>query len=111
MKFGKHSIKYGGRARVTKEDSASNARFNGVYSFGSRVDPTVSGCNVPNPPSTCPQISGLGAYQRTLQSIAAGNVPNQNGGGASFYALHFNTIGTGLADDAWLHCAVFLHRD
>src|SRR6266404_1999814 len=51
MTFGKHSIKYGGRVRVTKEENSSNARFNGVYSFGSRIDPTVSGCNVPNPPS------------------------------------------------------------
>src|SRR5207249_9008718 len=52
MTFGKHSIKYGGRARVTKEEKSSDSRFNGVYSFGSRIDPTVSGCNVQNPPST-----------------------------------------------------------
>jgi len=111
MTFGKHSIKYGGRARVTKEEKSSDSRFNGVYSFGSRIDPTVSGCNVQNPPSTCPQISGLVAYQRTLQSIAAGNTPAQNGGGARFYALNFNTIGSAVADETWADGAVFLQDD
>ncbi len=111
MMFGKHSIKYGGRARVTKEDNASDSRFNGLYSFGSRVDPTVSGCNVPNPPNTCPQISGLVAYQRTLQSIAAGNAPTQNGGGASFYALNFNAAGSAVADETWADGALFLQDD
>src|SRR6266481_2892143 len=111
MTFGKHSIKYGGRARVTKEQNSSDSRFNGLYSFGSRIDPIVSGCNVPNPPSTCPQISGLVAYQRTLQSIAAGNAPTQSGGGASFYALNFNTIGSAAADETWADGAVFLQDD
>src|SRR5256886_998170 len=111
MTLGKHSIKYGGRARVAKEANSSSSWFNGVYSFGSRIDPTVSGCNVPNPPSTCPQISGLVAYQRTLQSIAAGNAPAQNGGGASFYALNFNTIGSAMADETWADGAVFLQDD
>src|SRR6266436_1922794 len=111
MTFGKHSIKYGGRARVTKEENSSNSRFNGLYSFGSRIDPIVCGCNVPNPPSTCPQISGLVAYQRTLQSIAAGNAPTQSGGGASFYALNFNTIGSAAADETWADGAVFLQDD
>ncbi len=111
MTFGKHSIKYGGRARVTKEENSSNSRFNGLYSFGSRIDPIVSGCNVPNPPSTCPQISGLVAYQRTLQSIAAGNAPTQSGGGASFYALNFNTTGSAVAEETWADGAVFLQDD
>ncbi len=111
MTFGKHSTKYGGRVRVTKEENSSNARFNGVYSFGSRIDPTVSGCNIPNPPTTCPQISGLVAYQRTLQSISAGNPPTQSGGGASFYALNFNTTGSAVADETWADGAVFLQDD
>jgi hypothetical protein len=111
MTLGKHSIKYGGRARVTKQENDSNAKFNGSYSFGPRVDPTVSGCNVPNPPSTCPQISGLVAYQRTLQSIATGNAPTQNGGGASFYSLNFNTAGMANASETWVDGAVFLQDD
>lgn len=117
MTFGKHSIKYGGRARVTKEDNASDSRFNGVYSFGSRVDPTVSGCNVPNPPTTCPHISGLVAYQRTLQFLAGGNTPAnmqlaiQNGGGASFYALNFDTTGSAIAGETWADGALFFQDD
>jgi hypothetical protein len=117
MNFGKHSIKYGGRLRVTNEDNASNSKFNGLYSFGSRIDPTAAGCNVPNPPSTCPQISGLVAYQRTLQFLAAGNTPAnmqlaiQNGGGASFYALNFNPAGSAVAGETWVDGAVFLQDD
>ena len=111
MTFGKHSIKYGGRLRVTQEDYNSDSKFNGLYSFGSRVDPTAAGCNVPAPPATCPQISGLVAYQRTLQSIAAGNSPTANGGGASFYALNFNTAGTALANETWVDGALFFQDD
>ncbi len=111
MTLGKHSIKYGGRARVTKEDNASDSKFNGVYSFGSRVDPTVTGCNVQNPPTTCPQISGFVAYQRTLQSIVAGNSPTANGGGASFYSLNFNPAGMANASETWADGAIFLQDD
>ena len=111
MTLGKHSIKYGGRARVTKQENDSNAKFNGSYSFGSRIDPTVTGCGVPTPPSTCPQISGLVAYQRTLQSIAAGNAPTLNGGGASFYSLNFNPVGMANASETWVDGAVFLQDD
>ena len=111
MTLGKHSVKYGGRARVTKQENDSNAKFNGSYSFGSRIDPTVTGCGVPTPPSTCPQISGLVAYQRTLQSIAAGNAPTLNGGGASFYSLNFNPVGMANASETWVDGAVFLQDD
>ncbi len=95
---GKHAWKIGGRLRDTTDTTASNASFNGAYSFGSRVDPTVSGCNVANPPSTCPTISGLAAYQITLQALASGNTPQNmataiaNGGGASYYSLNYNTV-------------------
>src|SRR5260370_15413809 len=104
-------MKYGGRARVTKEDNAADSKFNGVYSFGSRVDPTVTGCNVQNPPTTCPQISGFVAYQRTLQSIVAGNSPTANGGGASFYSLNFNPAGMANASETWADGAIFLQDD
>jgi hypothetical protein len=117
MTFGKHSVKYGGRVRATKDDNSSNSRFNGSYSFGSRVDPTVSGCAGPNPPSTCPQISGLVAYQRTLQALATGNTPANmaiaiaNGGGASYYSLNFNPTGVANADISWFDGALFLQDD
>src|SRR6266478_8384550 len=54
MTLGKHSIKYGGRARVTKQENDSNAKFNGSYSFGPRPNPGAtnpSPCAVLNPPA------------------------------------------------------------
>ena len=115
MTFGKHSIKYGGRLRLTKQDYASNSKFNGSYSFGSRLDPSPA-CAVPNPPSTC-QISGIQAYQITLQALATGNTPANialaiaNGGGASFYNLNFNTVGSAVAGETWVDGALFFQDD
>jgi hypothetical protein len=112
MNFGKHSIKYGGRARVTKDDNASDSKFNGSYSFGSRLNPSAA-CAIPNPPATC-QISGIQAYQMTVAGLAQ----NQslatiiaNGGGASFYSLNFNSIGTARANETWADGALFLQDD
>lgn len=112
MNFGKHSIKYGGRARVTKDDNASDSRFNGLYSFGSRLDPSPA-CAVPNPPTTC-QISGIQAYQITLSGLAQNQSMATiiaNGGGASFYSLNFNPIGTARANETWADGALFIQDD
>ncbi len=111
MTFGKHAIKYGGRLRTTNMENDSNARFNGVYNFGSRPDPTVAGCNVPNPPSTCPQISGIQAYQITLMDVQNGTSFATNGGGASYYALNTNPAGSAVADETWVDGALFLQDD
>jgi hypothetical protein len=114
---GKHAWKIGGRVRETIDEMASNASFNGAYSFGSRVDPTVAGCNVPNPPTSCPTISGIQAYQITLQALATGNTPANmanaiaQGGGASFYSLNFNTAGTAAARANWFDAALFVQDD
>jgi hypothetical protein len=111
---GKHAWKIGGRLRDTTDASASNSSFNGSYSFGSRVDPTVSGCNVPTPPSTCPTISGLTAYQITLMGLSQGQSITQiqqQGGGASFYSLNFNPAGTAVASVNWLDGALFVQDD
>jgi len=114
---GKHAWKIGGRLRDTADSTASNASFNGSYSFGSRVDPTAAGCNVPNPPSTCPTITGIQAYQITLQALASGNTPQNmalaiaNGGGASYYSLNYNSAGTAAANVNWLDGALFVQDD
>ena len=114
---GKHAWKIGGRVRDTTDSSASNASFNGSYSFGSRADPTVTGCNVPNPPTTCPTISGIQAYQILLQNIATGdtqqNVQNaiNAGGGPSFYSLNFNNVGTAATSVNWFDGALFVQDD
>jgi hypothetical protein len=111
---GKHSWKIGGRLRDTTDRSSSDASFNGAYSFGSRVDPTVTGCNVPTPPSTCPTISGINAYQITLMGLAQGlTIPQiqQKGGGASFYSLNFNQVGAAAARVNWFDGALFVQDD
>ena len=114
MTFGKHSIKYGGRVRVVKDLNATDSKFNGSYSFGSRINPTVPGCSGPNPPSTCPQIRGIDAYQITLSGLAQNLSLTQiiaNGGGASFYSLNFNPAGTAIAGETWVDGAIFLQDD
>jgi hypothetical protein len=111
---GKHSLKIGGRVRDTTDSSASNASFNGSYSFGSRVDPTVAGCNVPNPPTTCPTIPGINAYQITLMGLSQGlSIPaiQAEGGGASFYSLNFNPVGTAATRVNWFDGALFAQDD
>jgi len=111
---GKHAWKIGGRFRDTTDTNASNASFNGAYTFGSRIDPTVAGCDVPTPPTTCPTLSGLSAYQITLMGQAQGLTPAQiqaEGGGASFYALNYNSIGTAAANVNWMDGALFVQDD
>ena len=110
---GKHSIKYGGRLRSSTEDNSSTAKFNGTYVFGSRPDPTVSGCNVPNPPKTCPLISGLQAYVLTLKDQAANpQVPfSSNGAGASYYSVNANATGRAVDNVTWFDGALFLQDD
>jgi Carboxypeptidase regulatory-like domain len=114
---GKHALKYGGRLRATTDDYSSNAQFNGTYVFGSRPDPTVAGCNVPNPPKTCPQLTGLHAYQIMLQAIASGDTPANvatgiaNGGGPSYYLLNSSATGNATADVTWFDGALFLQDD
>ena len=110
---GKHAIKYGGRLRATTDDYLSNAGFNSAYVFGSRVDPTVTGCNVPQPPVSCPVISGLQAYILTLQDVAA-NMPfsaTSNGAGPSSYTVNVNARGAAAANVTWFDGALFLQDD
>ncbi|MGB7284086.1 MAG: hypothetical protein WBE13_17605, partial [Candidatus Acidiferrum sp.] len=114
---GKHAWKIGGRFRDTTDANASNASFNGAYTFGSRINPTVPGCDVPTPPTTCPTLSGITAYQITLQALASGNTPQNmataiaNGGGASFYSLNYNPVGTAAANVNWMDGALFVQDD
>ena len=114
MTFGKHAIKYGGRVRVTEQTSASNSKFNGLYSFGLRANPGgTAPCGSIIPPGTS-QISGILAYQVTLNCLAQGvsmATTVTNGGGASFYALNFNTTGSAIANETWADGALFLQDD
>jgi hypothetical protein len=113
---GKHALKIGGRMRNTIDNSASNSTFNGAYSFGTRVNLNAPGCDVPSPPTTC-TISGIEAYQITLQALASGNTPANmamaiaEGGGASFYSLNYNTIGTAAARVNYFDAGLFAQDD
>ena len=113
VNVGKHAIKYGGRLRATTDDYLSNGGFNGTYVFGARVDPTVSGCNIPNPPGSCPVLSGLQAYVLTLQDQAEiPQIPfSSNGGGASYFSLNSNASGSAAARVTWFDGALFLQDD
>jgi hypothetical protein len=111
---GKHAWKIGGRLRDTVDNNASNASFNGMYSFGSRVNPTIAGCDVPTPPTTCPTISGIDAYQITLMGLSEGlSIPAIQllGGGASFYSLNYDTVGTAAARVNYFDGALFVQDD
>ena len=113
---GKHGIKYGGRLRATMDDYLSNAGFNGTYVFGSRVDPTVTGCNVQppqQPPGSCPVISGLQAYILTLQDLAANPQVafSSNGAGPSYFSVNSSASGNAAANVTWFDGALFLQDD
>ena len=114
MSLGKHFLKFGARLRVNRDSNDSMSNFNGSFSFGSRPDPTVSGCAVPNPPPACPQISGLNAYLITLRFLAAGNTQANlqnaiaHGGGASFYSV---TNGTALASVTYFDAGLYAQDD
>src|SRR5260370_41622006 len=90
------------------------SNFNGSFNFVSGPDPAVSGCGVPNPPRSCPQISGLDAYLITLQYLAAGNTQANlqnaiaHGGGASFYSV---IAGSALADVTYFDSGLCAHED
>src|SRR5713226_8242328 len=114
ISHGRHILKFGVRLRASRDVNESMSNFNGSFSFGSRPDPTVSGCGVPNPPLACPQISGLNAYLITLQYLAAGNTQTNlqnaiaHGGGASFYSV---TSGSAAADVTYFDAGLYVQDD
>ncbi len=106
---GKHAWKIGGRVRETTDSTASNASFNGSYSFGSRQLP---GC-VPTSTDNC-VITPLQAYQITLMGQANNeSIPaiQAAGGGASYYSLNYNPIGTAATSVSWFDAALFAQDD
>ncbi len=108
MNFGKHSPKFGGRLRVTRDVNTSNSNFNGSFSFGARIDPTSS-CAMTVPlPQNCPQISGLDAYQITVQNLANLPLAISLGGGATSYSV---TTGIPAADVTYVDAGLFAQDD
>jgi hypothetical protein len=109
VNHGKNAWKIGGRLRDTTDSTASNASFNGGYSFGERLLP---GC-VPTATDSC-EITPLEAYQITLMGLAQGlTIPaiQAQGGGASYYSLNYNTLGTAATRVNFFDGALFVQDD
>jgi hypothetical protein len=112
MTFGKHSLKYGGRLRATRDSNSTNALFNGEYSFGKRtLRPSVCTPTVAN--NNC-AITPLQSYQLMLQELAMGLTMTQiqaMGVGPSFYSLATNETGRASADVTYVDGALFVQDD
>jgi len=108
MSYGKHFLKFGARLRATRDSNDSRSGYNGNFNFGLRQDPT---CPPNSTPETCPKITGIQAYQMTVQGLAQGMSLDQiiaAGGGASQYSI---TTGTALADITYFDAGLYFQDD
>jgi hypothetical protein len=108
MAEGKHFLKFGGRLRVNRDANETQSNFNGTFTFGSRQNPS---CPANSTPETCPNITGIQAYQMTVQGLAQGTALAaiiNAGGGASQYL-----VGTGraLADVTYFDAGLYVQDD
>jgi len=106
---GNHLIKFGGRLRATRDDNNLNNNFNGQFTFGSRLDPACTPQQIQL--NQCATITGLQAYQNTLQLLAAGDTPAMifaNGGGASQYSV---ITGTPALTDTYFDVEPYVQDD
>ena len=108
MGLGKHFVKFGVRLRANRDISVATSNFNGTFKFGSRQDPS---CATSSSPSSCPNISGLHAYQITEQGLADGRTFPEIialGGGASQYSV---TAGSATANLNYFDAGLYLQDD
>jgi carboxypeptidase family protein len=108
MSHGKHFLKFGARLRATRDSTASRSGYNGNFNFGLRQNPM---CPPDSTPETCPKITGIQAYQMTVQGLAQGQSLAQiiaAGGGASQYSI---TAGTPLADVTYFDAGLYFQDD
>src|SRR6266446_4509935 len=108
MTHGKHFLKFGARLRATRDSNDSRSGYNGNFNFGLRQNPT---CSPGSTPETCPKITGIEAYQMTVQGLAQGITLAQiiaAGGGASQYSI---TTGTALADVTYFDAGLYFQDD
>jgi len=112
MNVGKHFLKFGARLRANRDANFSNANFNGTFVFGSRPDPACANPPPPNSPP-CATITGIQAYQITLQGLGAPTpltIPQiiaQGGGASQFLAA----AGTGEADVTYFDAGLYVQDD
>ncbi len=108
MSLGKHFLKFGARLRATRDSNDSRSGYNGNFNFGLRQNPT---CPPNSTPESCPKITGIQAYQMTVQGLAQGMTLDQiiaAGGGASQYSI---TAGTALADVTYFDAGLYFQDD
>jgi len=108
MSLGKHFLKFGARLRITRDSNESRSGYNGNFNFGLRQNPN---CPPNGTPDTCPKITGIQAYQMTVQGLAQGMTLAQiiaAGGGASQYSI---TTGTALADITYFDTGLYFQDD
>ena len=108
MSHGKHFLKFGARLRATRDSNESRSGYNGSFNFGLRQNPN---CPPNSTPDNCPKITGIQAYQMTVQGLAQGMPMAQiiaAGGGASQYSI---TTGTALADVTYFDAGLYFQDD
>jgi len=108
MSLGKHLLKFGARLRATRDSNESRSGYNGNFNFGLRQNPN---CPPNSTPGTCPKITGIQAYQMTVQGLAQGMSLAQiiaAGGGASQYSI---TAGTALEDVTYFDAGLYFQDD
>ena len=108
MALGKHFLKFGARLRASRDVNVSNSNFNGNFSFGLRQNPA---CPANSTPASCPEITGIQAYQMTVRGLAQGMTLAQiiaNGGGASQYSI---TTGSAAADVTYFDAGLYMQDD
>jgi hypothetical protein len=108
MSLGKHFLKFGARLRTTRDSNESRSGYNGNFNFGLRQNPN---CPPNSTPDTCPKITGIQAYQMTVQGLAQGMSLAQiiaAGGGASQYSI---TTGTALAVVTYFDAGLYFQDD
>jgi carboxypeptidase family protein len=108
MSRGKHFLKYGIRLRDNKDLNEAHPNFNGTFTFGLRQNPN---CPPNSTPLTCPKITGIQAYQMTVQGLAKGTpLPGiiAAGGGASQYII---ATGSALADVNYIDAGLYIQDD
>src|ERR1700682_3178304 len=108
MSLTKHFVKFGVRLRANGDLNVARSNFNGTFTFGLRQDPN---CPPNSSRAACPAITGLEAYQKTLQGLAQGlNMETlmARGGAASQYSI---TVGSASAALTYFDAGVYAQDD
>jgi hypothetical protein len=93
LNHGRHTFKWGARARQSFNNDVSVNNFNGTFTFFGGTGPELDANNLPIA-GTAVQLTALDVYQRTLLLQRQGFTADQirsAGGGASLFSLNAGT--------------------